>query len=149
METTINIQVDILKRIAQAASIKKISRSKMIITLLEMMMEKPSHPLRLGRLVQYQERSRPENWQTFHISFKEDEYEYFQDLKKLLKFSISLLIALAVKKFLNNSGVNINTDNYLFNNYLVVQEIVDSIICWRLYWGYPAEILEQMKKLNQ
>jgi hypothetical protein len=149
METTVTIHVNLFNRITQAAQKKKVSRSKLIITLLEMLMEKPSHPLRLGRLVQYQERKMPEEWHTFHISLMEDEYEYFQDLRKLLKMSVSLLIALAVKNFLNDPEDNINTDNYRFNSYLIVQEIVDSVICWRLYWGYPAGILQQMKKLNQ
>jgi hypothetical protein len=149
METTVTIHLNLFNRITQAAQMKKVSRSKLIITLLEMMMEKPSHPLRLGRLVQYQERRKPEEWHTFHISFMEDEYEYFQDLRKLLKMSVSLLIAIALKNFLNDPEDTINTDNYRFTSYLVVQEIVDSIICWRLYWGYPAGILQQMKKLNR
>lgn len=82
METTINIHVDLLNRITREARSRKISRSKMIVSLLEMIMEKPSHPLRFGRLVQYQEKRKPEEWHTFHITLMEDENEYFQDLKK-------------------------------------------------------------------
>ena len=149
METTVNIHVDLFNSITREARAKGISRSKMIISLLEMMMEKPSQPLRFGRPVQYQKKKKPEEWHTFHISLREDEYEYFQDLRKLLKMSISFIIASAVMDFLNNPDVTIPTDNYLFNSYLVVREIVDSIICWRLYWGHPVSIMQEMKKLNR
>lgn len=145
METTVNIQIDIFNRITSEARARKISRSKMVILLLEMTMKKPAPP-RLGRLVQYQESRSPEEWHTFHITFLDDEYEYFQDLRKLLKMSVSLLLALAVKKFLDDPAVSIDTDNYLFKSYLIVKEIVDSISCWRLYWGYPPGIREHLIK---
>ena len=75
--------------------------------------------------------------------------EYFQDLRKLLKMSVSLLLALAVKKFLDDPTVTIDTDNYLFKSYLIVKEIVDSITCWRLYWGYPPGIMHTLQKTTR
>lgn len=149
METTINIHVELLDRITREARNRKISRSKMIVALLEMMMEDRSQPPRFGRPVQYQAKKKPEEWRNFHITLMEDQYEYFQDLRKLFKMSVSLIIAIAARDYLENPQVKIITDNYLFNSYLVVREIVDSVICWRLYWGYPTSIMEQMKKLNR
>ena len=145
METTVNIQVELFERISKEARARNISRSKMIITLLEMMMEKSSSPI-LGRLVQYQERRKGNKWHPFHITFLDDEYEYFQDMRKLLKMSVSLLLAIAVKQFLDNPAVKIDTDNYRFGSYLIVKEIVDSITCWRLYWGYPPGIMHYLQK---
>lgn len=145
METTVNIQVDLFEKITKAARARKISRSKMIILLLEMIMDKPTPP-RLGRLVQYQESRCPEDWHIFHISFMDDEYEYFQDLRKLLKMSVSLLLAIAVKKYIDDPAVIIDTDNYRYKSYLIVKEIVDSITCWRLYWGYPPGIMHHLQK---
>lgn len=143
MDTTVYIQIDLFDRITKEAHARNISRSKLIIILLELMMGKPATP-RLGKLVQYQESRNPEEWHTFHISFMDDEYEYFQDMRKLLKMSVSLLLAIAVRQFLDNPVVKIDTDNYRYKSYLIVKEIVESITCWRLYWGYPPGIRQHL-----
>ena len=77
----------------------------------------------------------------FHLVVREDDYEYLLDLRKFLKMSVSLIIAYAVKKFLGKNKNNI-TDNNRYKNYVLVKEMVDNIICWRLFWGYPPSIGE-------
>ncbi len=149
METTINIHIDVLKIIACAADAKGLSRSKIIHTLLKKVMVKSSEVLRMGRLVQYQEKHPPDEWHTFHIVLREDEYEYFMDLKKLLKMSISLILAIAVKKYISDLLNSNLTDNNRFRNYVIVMETIDSIICWKLYWGYPPEIMDAIPKTHQ
>jgi len=37
--------------------------------------------------------------------------------------------------------MNINsTDNYLCKNYIIMQEVIDSIIVWKFIWGYPPNL---------
>jgi hypothetical protein len=140
VETTVLIRIDLLNRIAKAAQSRGISRSRLIIILLMKIMKEPPHTPRLGRLVEYQARRDGYDLHPFHISFKEDENEYFQDLRKLLKMSLSLILAFAVERYLNASKRDTLTDNNLFRNYFIIKELVDSIICWKIYWGHPPEI---------
>src|SRR5271157_4741403 len=100
METTINVHSEILDKISIAARARDISRSEMIITLIKKGMIDIADPGRLGNLVRYQKRGRPEDWHVFHIKLRADDYEYLLDLRKLLKMSVSLILAVMVKKYL-------------------------------------------------
>ncbi len=140
METTLNLHNSILEKLARAASIKRISRSEMIILLLKNAMNEIPDPGRLGMMVRYQKKSRPEDWHRFHLRLRMDEYEFFLDLRKLLKMSVSLILAYAVNKFLNSILKNNITDNNRYKNYIIIKEYIDSIICWKFIWGYPRNI---------
>ncbi len=75
METTLNMRIDISKKINAAALAGRISRSETIIILMKRVMNDDSNRGRIGKMVQYQERRRPEEWRKFHMSLREDEYE--------------------------------------------------------------------------
>jgi hypothetical protein len=140
MKTTLNIHYEILKIITVAAQERAISRSDLIISLLKRVMEDMSTPGDLGRLVQYQKRGKAADWHTFHIKLRVDEYEYFLDLRKLLKMSVSLILSYAVKRYLINTPEKNIGDNYPYKNYVIIRELIDNIICWKLVWGYPQHI---------
>ena len=69
-----------------------------------------------------------------------DEYEYFLDLRKILKMSVSLIVAYAVEKFLDMLMKENNTDNNRYRNYIIAREVIDNIICWKLIWGFPRNL---------
>jgi hypothetical protein len=144
METTINIHIDILGKIRAAALSGGVSCSGLIILLIKKVMDDMPDTGRPGRMVRYQDRAQPEEWLTFHLQLREDDYEYLLDLRKLCKMSVSLILAYAVKKYcaaVSNKDV---TDNYLnqYRNYLVIREIYHGIICWRFCWGFPPHLEE-------
>lgn len=140
METTFNVHASTLEKIARAAREKNITRSEMILLLLKTTMNDIHDPGRMGSMVRYQKKSRPEDWHRFHITLRMDDYEFFLDMRKLLKMSVSLIIAYAVNKYLNDIMKNNITDNYLFINYVIIKEVIDEIICWKLLWGYPQNL---------
>lgn len=142
METTLNIHDDILNRIAVAARSKGISRSELIIMLIKKVMDDIPDPGQFGTLVRYQKREKPDKWRTFHLQVRMDDYEYMLDLRKLLKMSVSLILAYAVKKYLINIINNKNTDNYHYCNYLIIKDRIDNITYWKLVWGYPHNIAQ-------
>jgi hypothetical protein len=139
METTLNMRTDILKRISIAARKSGITRSRIAIYLIKQAMGDINKPEPLGRMVQYQTRRRPEEWQEFHLRLREDDYEYLQDLRKLLKMSVSLILSIAVQRYLVKFSKSKITDNYRFKNYVLIKEIFDNIISWRLIWGFPPD----------
>jgi hypothetical protein len=140
METTLNIRTDINEKINRAAQLKDISRSELITILIKKVMDDISNPGRIGRLVQYQERRSQGAWHTFHFYLKEDDYEYFLDLRKLLKIWVSLILAYAVERFLEMIMKGNSTDNNRYQNYVIIKEIIDDLICWKLIWGFPPNI---------
>ena len=48
--------------------------------------------------VKYQERDVKENWHRLHIIMNEYEYEYYFDMRKFFKMSVSFILAYAVMK---------------------------------------------------
>jgi hypothetical protein len=91
--------------------------------------------------VRYQERDPLRQWHRFSISFRKDENEFFTDLRKLGKLSVSYLVAIAVEQYLDEllrKGTKIH--NYVrFNHYAIGQRNDGGIICWELYWGEPPD----------
>lgn len=145
METTINIHNDILQQISKAANIKGISRSSMMLILIKTVMDETRKPDCLWKMVQYQETRKPDEWHRFHLVLRPDEYEYLLDLRKLLKMSVSLILAYAVLKYLNKLLSKNFTDNYRYKNYILVEDSIDTIPCWTLIWGYPRNIAEYLQ----
>ena len=140
METTLNVHIDILTKITRAAQIKGISRSDLIILLIKKTMDAISDPVRIGTMVRYQKRMKADDWHTFHIRLRMDDYEYLLDLRKLLKMSVSLILAYAVEKYLGKLIKGNITDNYQYKNYIVIRELIGNIISWRFIWGLPPNL---------
>jgi hypothetical protein len=137
MKTTINIQINIFDQIVEAAKTHGITSSEMILLLISKIAADIAIPEKIGGLVKYQTRRKPKDWHLFHVQVREDMYEYWLDLRKLLKMSVSLILANAVKKFLNKPLKIKTSDNYLCKNYIIFKEVIDSVIIWKFIWGFP------------
>jgi len=131
MKTTINIQINIFEQIVEAAKTHGISSSEMILLLINKIAADIAIPEKIGSLVKYQTRRKPKDWHVFHVQVREDMYEYWLDLRKLLKMSVSLILAIAVKKFLSKPLKIKTSDNYLCKNYIIIKEVIDSVIIWK------------------
>ena len=146
METTLNIHVDILDKISTAADKRGISCSAMIVILLQKVMRARYNMVPIGRLVQYQDRRSKEEWHRFHIVWRWDDYEYFLDLRKLLKMSVSKILADAVEKFLKKLRKKDFTDKYRIRNYLLIGRSINNVRYWKLFWGLPWNWKRLLKK---
>jgi len=140
--TTVNINKSCLQKIQHAAQVSGKSCNAIIIILLKKVMDDPQYKVRCGKQVRYQDRDDQNNWHRFHVRFRPDEYEYFLDLRKILKLSVSAILAIAVEKYLPELMKGNITDNYHFQNYIIGRETIDGIICWRLVWGYTPKIIQ-------
>ncbi len=140
MKTTLNIGVDILNQIKKAAKSKGISSSDMILFLLSKVAGEIGNHGKIGRLIRYQARRHPDEWHTFHISVREDMFEYWLDLKKLLKVSVSFALADAVEKYLGELTKIRCGDNYLCKNYIIEKVVIDSFVMWKFIWGFPPKL---------
>ena len=151
METTLNIHKNVLEKISAAAILKGISCSAIIGMLLQKVMNENTQSVLMGKLIRYQKRCRPDSWHTFHVTYRDDEYEYYLDMKKFRKMSVSYILAYAVNKYLREIIKGDDTDNYRhhFKNYTVVQEYFDTIPSWKLIWGYPLHIEQHIRQYKK
>ncbi len=140
METTLNIRKDIMRKVAKAAKSYGISCSEMIVLLINRSTREISNPGFPGRRVRYQARRKPADWCESHVKLRDDEYEYWQDLRKLMKMSVSLILANAVRKFLSKPFKIYRADNCLCKNYIIAKEIIDNITIWKFIWGFPPNL---------
>ena len=151
LATTLNMHCDILEQITKASKELGKSRRYIIILLLKRIMRDHQGLMRGFTTIKYQPDDDRENWHCFHIRFKQDEYEFFSDLRKFCKYSVSFLVAMAVDKHLDQILADKidNVDNYAnFNNYVLHQEIIGGIISTYLFWGYPEEHLKTIIPLE-
>jgi hypothetical protein len=143
IKTTVYMHNEILSKIIKITGNNKKLRSSIIISFLKRVMKDNKNMVKLFRSVKYQDSDKKENWKTIHVSFREDDYEYFIDMRKLYKMSVSLIVSYAVKKYffeiMNKLIGKFLSDNNHPNNYLLADHIVDGIVCWRLYWGFPPD----------
>lgn len=141
IKTTLNIDVNILDKIINVADITGLSRTEIIIYLMKKVMQDEDFDIQCGRSVKYQKRNEANSWHIFHIKLREDDYEYLLDLRKLLKLSVSHILACAVDKYLSDIISRMkHGDNYHFKNYVILREIIGGLISWRMIWGYPHNI---------
>ncbi len=142
IETTINIRGSLKRRVIMASCRSGKSCSDIVAAALKRVMNEVNHEVMIGTRVKYQERRDPSEWETLHVLWLPEDYEYFTDLRKFRKMSVSYVVSYAIKKYLKHIIDQISTDNYLniFSGYICIKEIIDTIPSWRLIWGRPPSI---------
>lgn len=139
LRTSINMNIAVFVEIGIAATRLGKSRREVVIMLLTRIRH-DFHLFEGGfRLVKYQSRDPLARWHCFTISFKKHENELVTDFRKLGKYSVSYLVALAADRYLRelmqDGG---DGHNYVeLKDYAVGKRIDNGLICWELYWGDP------------
>ena len=141
IKTTLYVNKSILETLNKSSAITGINKTKIIKLLMQRVMKDNQRLLKTYSRVKYQERDIRENWHRIHIVLNEYEYEYYLDMRKFFKMSVSFILAYAVMRYLDEvlKG-NKSADNYCYQNYIFMKEVVNGIICWQIYWGIPQKI---------
>lgn len=137
VETTVVMNSDVRSALECAKRISGKSNSELIRLAMKRMMAKRGGMARAFRRVEYQVRGG--EWKRTHISVIGRDYEFFVDMRLLFKRSVSLLIAMAIERHLEEILKDNCTDNYLFQNYVLCEDTADSVVCWKIYWGIPEK----------
>lgn len=144
IDTTVNLRPDQLDALNDASRKAGVARREMISSLLNMVSRRERRSFRCWERVRYQKREGERPWRRIHVRFREDEYEFALDLRKVRKMSVSFLLSYAIKKFLGEiyreSGGY--TDNYRYRNYAILNIFIEDVSCWIFCWGIPPEIPE-------
>jgi hypothetical protein len=141
IETTLHVHKSILDKLDMGAEISKRSRTFIIKLLIQRIMKDNQRMIKTCSRIKYQERDVRENWSRVNIVFNEYEYEYCQDLRKFFKMSVSLILAYAVLRYLDEVlKWNESTDKYFYKSYILIKNTYDGAICWQIYWGIPPTL---------
>ena len=98
--------------------------------------------------VKYQNQDMSKNWKVFRISLERDDYELFTDMRKVMKKSVSFLIALAIKKYLDRLIETMIKElfNYTYLIYRSGGMRVRGFKLWILGWRFDRK---KTQRINQ
>ena len=140
-ETTVNIGAAAADKLSLAAARRSMSRRDLVSALMKRAAARMETYSGTRVTARYQERQGGVEWRKLHVVMRRDEYDFFHDLKKLFKMSVSCIVGYAIEHFLDElieemDGV---TDNYLYRNYAIIHYPIGDVMCWLICWGiHPA-----------
>ncbi len=142
IDTTINIREVFLERIDASAKMCSISRSELVsLLLIRMMKGKNTDKNRFSR-VKYQKRDKNTVWRRPHVMLEPDLYEKSIDMRKLFKMSVSHIITVAYKKYMdilvNELKNGENTDKNR-RNYICIGKQLGGVFSYTVFWDFPLE----------
>ena len=145
IESTMHMHKSTLEMLNRGAEITGRSRTFIIKLLMQRIMSENQKMLKSHSRIKYQPRDDKENWFRLHVVINEYEYEYYLDMRKFYKMSVSFILAYAVRRYLDEIlskllNGNKNTDNYFYKNYIFIKRTIDGITCWQIYWGIPQKL---------
>ncbi|HOT43857.1 MAG TPA: hypothetical protein PLM53_05345 [Spirochaetota bacterium] len=143
IDTTININSHVYGLLSKAIVLTGYSKNQIISSLMRRIGDDHDAMIATWTRIRYQKRGNKEDWRQLHLTLRPDEYEFFLDLRKVFKFSVSCLVAYAVEKYLDEILKKLykGDDNYRYKNYMFQRIIVDGVVCWMLSWGIPQSIV--------
>lgn len=143
IDTTVYMKIELCNILVNIEKKYGHSRIKIISSLLRRLADDKAIIPEPWKRIQYQKRHPKNEWRRFHLYLREDEYEFFLDLRKFFKRSVSCLIAYAIDYYyddINKIGRE-PCDNYPYKNYILSRMVIEKITCWILYWGVPESII--------
>lgn len=141
--TSINMHADTNDRILCAAGRLGVSRRELVVRLLMRIMRDVASFHRRFRNIRYQSDDAGGHWHCFAIRFTPEETEFFSDLRNVCKCSVSLLVAIAVEKYLDEMLGDIKKEvynYYQFNGYEIHMKQMNGTITWTIQWKPPKTI---------
>ena len=145
IETTIYINMDNNEKLSGAAIRTGESKRNIISSLLRRLSKDYENIAVPWKRIRYQKRDAKKMWKRLHLVLMPDEYEYFLDLRKACKMSVSRLVAYALDKYLDEIEGELigGSDNYRYSNYTLSYIEYKGAVCLIHYWGMAEASLSR------
>lgn len=141
--TTLNIHKRIKRRIKKLSVKRGMTQSDIVILLLKYYQTNECKICDLKNSVKYQKKGKKKYWKRFHIVLTDQEYEFFTDMRKLSKKSVSLILALSLSKYYNfiyeelkSKSLESFVREYCFETRKNNLSIKDGILLWAIKWEF-------------
>ncbi|TAL35263.1 MAG: hypothetical protein EPN93_10715 [Spirochaetes bacterium] len=141
LRTSINMRIAVFIKIGFAAARLGKTHREVVVMLLARIREDIEHFPGGFTLVRYQPRDPLKLWHCFPITFRKNENELVSDFRRLGRFSVSSLVAIATERYLEEllQDGTIRHNYVEFPHYAIGKRIENGILCWELYWGDPDD----------
>lgn len=146
ISTTVCVYGDVLERINEIRAIRGMSRNDAVVMLLKRIMRAGAALAKTGTAVRYQKGVGRGEWHVVHVRFAREEYEFFTDLRKVYKMSVSLLLAYAAMDFLDDGEEG---DNYCFCSHDLSFIRQGMTFRWIITWNPPKHSPEKTRKQRE
>ncbi len=152
IKTTCVICEEVFALLAEAEEKTGRTMIDLVIAAMRMMLRNHKQYDRTHGRIEYQKRFDVDTGKRIvkhrmKLNILEREYDYFQDMRKIFRRSISLVMAIAVRTYLSeiverilNKKYDEDADNYPFQNYAILDNCIDGITTFRIWWGLPADL---------
>ncbi len=153
IDTTYVMCDDVIARLADAEEQTKRPQEELLVLAMRMMMNNYEMYEREDGRIEYQKRideqtSEPIKKHRVKMRVSIREYNYYQDMRRIFRRSISLVIAIAVRTYLEKIVAELLSedpeavlaDTYPFENYAIMGKCIDNIPTWRIWWGVPSTL---------
>lgn len=144
VETTVNLDAGSREALERASGLTGCAKSRLVADAMKRLMKGYGGLVRDGRSVKYQVRRGGREWRRLHVALEYRDYEFFIDMRKLCRRSVSFLVVCALNKHLDEivelhirNKYFEEADNYPFLHYIITHYVVPGAVCWTIYWGMP------------
>ncbi len=153
IDTTYVMCDEVIDLLVEAEEKTKCSKEALIVQSMRKVMRNYEIYERGDGRIEYQKRFDEKTGEIIKkrrvkMVINEREYNYFQDMRKFFRRSISLVIAIAVRTYLaevieeilKNDAEGVHPDTYPFECYAIMGKCIENIPTWRIWWGVPADL---------
>ncbi len=159
IDTTYVMCEDVIMLLAEAEEKTKRPQEELLVIAMRMMLKDSDTYFRMDGRIEYQKREDKETGEKIKkhrvkMRLTCREYDYYQDMRKLFRRSISLVMAIAVRTYLaiiveaivNKTEWTVLADTYPFENYAISINRICYAPTFRIWWGLPANLELLFKK---
>ena len=150
IDTTYVMCDDVIALLAEAEERTKRPKEELLVLAMRMMLKDCERYHRSDGRIEYQKRVDAETGEKIkkhRVKMKVNvrEYDYYQDMRRIFRRSISLVMAIAVRSYLgtiveaimNKTAKTVLADTYQFENYTISINRICYAPSFRIWWGLP------------
>jgi len=141
IKSSVNINIEKLSLLESFSETNELSVSEVVALLLRKILEDGKYSAKKFRAVKYQDIDPDKNWDTLTVYFEDVDYEFFTDMRKFFKESVSLLLSKAIDLFLDTilSEVEEILLNYANSDWDIRRDEVKTGVIWIIFWKNPGK----------
>ncbi len=134
IKTSVYINVDKLLKVVEFSMANGLSYSEVITLLLRKLQLDGDCNIKKFSAVKYQDDDPDKNWVVKTVYFEEICYEFFTDMRKFFKISVSFLLAKAIDLFLTTILSEENQRNYTDHDWDISRKEEKCSEIWTILW---------------
>lgn len=146
IKTTYVMERDVREALDAAMARTGVGRDELLMPVMKMTLQNHADHVKGDGSIAYQDRSPDSEKSRVHVTLGEMEYEFFNDMRKFFRKSISFMIAISVRQYLEivvrnilNKKLSVNKNNYPQYKYKIFRKCIENNVFWLIYWGLPPE----------